>query len=456
MCDETSSRRPHAASCPGTVVRWIVRGLALVALAGSSFLAWLSLQAGDAGGGCAGLAWFDCEDVLAGRWASWLGLPISLAAVGTYAAVFTASWLIGPRTTASVRRWTWIALCFLLASAIGAALWFIVLMALVIHKACIYCLAVHTCGLCIAVLLVRNVPWRRESAPEGVGLSSAGIAIAAATAGLAVLIGGQIFFPPGLKVEQISDLVDDSTDTPGGGGGTTPDPAPDGPLRKSGPVLPPDATATQTRGVPGPNDPRFADGVLMLDPWNHPIVGNPDAPHVVVKLFDYSCHQCRQLHRHLEKARGRYGDQLAIVVIPVPINTDCNEYIEKTHRDHVYACDYARLSLAVWRLAPQEFVAYHDWLMGTIPYPSLLDATIRAEDLVGRDALKKERDSAAVAEALGHYVRLFGQIRGAVPKLIFDGRHVISRFNRETLKTEEVIELLEEKTGIEPADADDP
>jgi len=417
-----------AAYRPGAIVRWTARVAALVAVAAAGYLAWVSIRAGDAAGGCAGLPQFDCEHVLANpRWSTWLGLSVSLPAVGVYLAVFAASWLIGPKCPPRAKRIAWAALTWLVPMAAGAALWFLAIMALVIHKLCLYCLLTHTCGLTIAALILPHVPWRRESR-----LAAAGAAV-----GLIVLIGGQILFPPKLRAEALDEGAPrGTTDAPGNSGPNS--------------VAAPDAIPTPPEtGWPSADDPVIVAGRLIINPRNHPIIGDPDAPHVVVKLFDYTCKHCRRLHGFLEEARQRYGSQLAVVVLPVPMNTDCNRFVDFTHEDHRKACDYARLALAVWRIDRGKFEAYHHWLMASTRPPPVLEATIRAEELVGREALQQARDGPEVAQAIECYTRLFGQIRGAIPKLILANRHVTKG---EANDAREIFDLLEQYLDIAPVD----
>jgi len=418
---------------PGAAVRGTVRVAAVVAVAASSHLAWVAIEAGDTAGGCAGLPQFDCEHVLANpRWSTWLGLSVSLPAVGVYLAVFAASWLIGPKCPPRARQVAWASLALLVPTAAGAALWFVALMALVIHKLCLYCLLTHTCGLTIAALILPHVPWRRESR----------LAAAAGAIGLILLVGGQIYFPPKPRVESLKEVVQNGPTS-----GTTENAVsanPDDPGTAGNPGGTPTPPET---GWPGAGDPAIVAGRLVINPHNHPIVGDPDAPHMVVEVFDYTCKHCHRLHGFLEEARQRYGDQLAVVVLPVPMNTDCNAFVGFTHEDHKNACHYTELAMAVWRIDRGKFEEFHRWLMKSTRPPPVFDATIRAGELVGHEALKQACDGPEVAQAIECYSRLYGQLRGEIPKLILAREHVVSG---EVNDAQEIFDLLEEYLGIEP------
>jgi len=178
-----------------------------------------------------------------------------------------------------------------------------------------------------------------------------------------------------------------------------------------------------------------------------PLVGDPEAEHVIVKLFDYTCKHCRKLHRQLEEARQRYGGQLAILVLPVPMNHGCNEYIDPNykHPDHKLACEYAKLAMAVWRLAPEKFPAFHKWLMGTDPIPPLSEARSRAEEYANADALDGEEGGDAVGKLLKQTTLLFKRCgAGAIPKLILGDKAVGGEFRN----SEELFRVLERHTGL--------
>jgi protein-disulfide isomerase len=172
---------------------------------------------------------------------------------------------------------------------------------------------------------------------------------------------------------------------------------------------------------------------------------------VIVKLFDYTCKHCRKLHRQLEEACQRYGGQLAIVVLPVPLNSGCNEYIDYNHPDHKLACEYAKLAMAVWRLAPEKFPTFHKWLMGTDPLPPLSEARSRAEEYADAEALKRAEGDDAVGKLLKQAILLFKRCgAGAIPKLILGDKAV-----RGELRTsQELFRVLERHTGLKPEKGD--
>ena len=162
-------------------------------------------------------------------------------------------------------------------------------------------------------------------------------------------------------------------------------------------------------------------GRARLDIKGRPIVGSPDAKYILVELFDYTCKHCRELHGHLEVACKRYGDQLAVLTLVVPLNTRCNSAIRNTSYEHRNACDLARCALAVWRHKPDEFAAYHAWLFAPYNGRSPADARAKAAALVGQKTLNKELNGSVLDEYLKQHAGLYLRAgKGPIPKLMCD------------------------------------
>ena len=97
----------------------------------------------------------------------------------------------------------------------------------------------------------------------------------------------------------------------------------------------------------------------MIEVPEFPTEGPPNAPHLLVLFFDYTCPRCRRMQGYLNQARKRYGDQIAIRYVPVPLDARCNPDVRRTQPSHQAACDYAWLALAVWRADATKFASFH-------------------------------------------------------------------------------------------------
>jgi protein-disulfide isomerase len=165
----------------------------------------------------------------------------------------------------------------------------------------------------------------------------------------------------------------------------------------------------------------LVNGSAHLDVEEHPRLGPAQAPHVVALLFDYTCSSCRAMHPYLVQARQRYGAQLAVVLLPVPMDPACNPFVQTARPGHENACRYARLALAVWKVSPAAFEAFHQWLMEPAEVPALAAAHDRAAELVGAEALDRALADGELDRQLATICRVYEAAgKGLIPKLVYD------------------------------------
>ena len=152
------------------LVPLIITLLALIAVALSAYLAWSTWHQQTLLG-CGGEG-ANCEEVIETRWGKWFGIPVSAAGVLVYSAIFLLSFSM--RKHAS--RNQWLALIFFSVLASASALWFICLQIFEIKSYCYYCMAVHACGLTIALIVFNKAPLRRLNIQVALATILAGIA----------------------------------------------------------------------------------------------------------------------------------------------------------------------------------------------------------------------------------------------------------------------------------------
>lgn len=191
------------------------------------------------------------------------------------------------------------------------------------------------------------------------------------------------------------------------------------------------------------------EGKLNLNLNEVIVLGSPKAPHIVVELFDYSCHHCRALHWRMEEVRRRYGDQLAIVMLPVPMNAGCNPSVKETAEVHGNACLYARLAIAVWQKRPSKFQEFHARLIEGTDLPEPGQMRYEAGRILGA----KELDDALLSDSIDNQMKtgllLYKICRmGTIPKLILGDAIATGKFD----KTDELFGLFESKLGLKPLD----
>jgi uncharacterized membrane protein/protein-disulfide isomerase len=383
----------------GRPVLWAVAALAAAAAGISGYLFWLSLTA-LAPAGCGPSS--GCEEVLTSRWSRWFGVPVSAPAVVTYLAI--AGVAIGvTRTRASSRRTLLAgALLALGLAAGGAAGWFTYLQFVRLGHLCPYCLGVHVCGLLVAALVIAWVLLNgrgREGAIVGwrAGTTAAAIAVIAVT----TIAVGQALQP-----------------------------------ERHPPVQPAKA---ETYRLPG--------GSLVVDVTQLPRLGPATAPHRVIVLADYTCPHCRDLHAALPAVIEHYKGQVSLTLMPVAMNSKCNPLVAVTDPRHTYACDLAKLALAVWRAKPEAYGDMDAYLFAPEEPRTPADAHRKAVDLVGEAALARAEADPWVPERLAKDIDVYRVAgAGSIPKLIFP-QDAISFPPKDAKK---LIELIDYQLDLKP------
>jgi uncharacterized membrane protein/protein-disulfide isomerase len=190
------------------------------------------------------------------------------------------------------------------------------------------------------------------------------------------------------------------------------------------------ATAAQQKSTPSPSPSppqppkkrlvNVLGGRAQLDVRHWPLIGDLDSDYILVELFDYTCPHCRKMNEQINAARQRYGNRLAVVTLPVPLNRECNDAISSTKARHRNACELARFAIAVWRLDPVAFQSYHEWLFQPVHGRTSAEARSHAAQLVGNAKLNEELAKPIVSQFIAKHVELYKRSgKGTVPKLMF-------------------------------------
>lgn len=452
--------------------------LSLTALSISGYLTYVAFTASKVLG-CGG-GTFDCEHVLTSKWSTMLGIPVAAWASTLYLTVL-ATLVATARPAMSslptvMRNWSWAIVTTAAVSAGVAALWFTGLQVFSLGHLCPWCLGAHACGLllCVATLTM---------SPLSGGVKATAAVIGTLGAAMLVGIQVATPAPPTYVIEnfpaQSAEALPGAgtpTDSAPNGGVFEPemfDAPTDGDEVLSAPVS--DAKASTQKTF----DSLAAIAALWLDPnfvlttqiaasaqdsgqanagqanssqsngeqtnpaqaaaqasedrlvqvasanvklkshqW--PIIGSPNAKHIFVELFDYTCPHCRATQQAIRGARERFKGELAVIVLAVPLSRACNDTVTTEHSSHRESCDLAKYSIAVWRIAPDKFEQYHEYLMTTEPVPSAALAKSRAAQLVGAEALDKELAQPNVARYISKHVEMYRKMgAGPIPKLVF-------------------------------------
>lgn len=475
---EKSGVKPTTTSAPaasgeadafsGSWQRTAIRGLLAVAMASALYLLYVSLSGG-AVAGCGPES--GCDKVLRSRWAYWLGMPVSAPALLVYASLFTLLSLY-PRLPAEKKRQVWAVLLGLAVAVLGAASWFSALMVFVIHGLCPFCLAAHGTAVAASLWLIRAAPLQAEPKSHNkkqrlIYLTPA-LARRGAAAGLAgalVLMGGQLAFkkagyviktlppqPPMLAA--VSNPLPSLTLTSATAHVLTQKPSVLRVVSTSATAAPassqppPPSYPPAAAPVPRPGQGRIIathQGAFQFNLNDVPLLGSPDAPYVLVSLFDYTCHHCHIMHAHLQTALQYFSNRLAIISLPMPLDSQCNPLIRRTHPTASNACVYARLGLAVWRANRERFKQFDDFMFSRPQPPPVSEASDFAANLVGANALGRALADPWVEEKLRTSIALYhtnylvtGQ--SSMPQLVLGNKAVAGNLNSPG----ELIRLLNE------------
>jgi uncharacterized membrane protein len=198
---------------------------------------------------------------------------------------------------------------------------------------------------------------------------------------------------------------------------------------------------------------KLLGGKLTLDLGDEPVIGPIDAPHVVVELISYDCSHCRKTNSHVKRALSRYGDQVALVVLVLPLESTCNKLVNPD-RSSAGACSTARTAIALAKLRPSTFSQFHNFLMSGDEKkpPSSGTALNKAFGIVDRDKLMAMRESDDVHKKVASYVKLYeslirsnsGNKEFGLPIQIL-GDHVMSG---SVEKTDDIYKAWEEHLGV--------
>lgn len=300
-----------------------------------------------------------CGSVLGSVWSIVLGIvPVSLAAVGVYAVLLVCIPFSGGRdeSTAGI---AWVVLLAFSGAAAGSAVYFTLLQILVIGSLCKYCCAAHLCGILEAVLALCLS--RRELVRKRIPVFVAGLLAAGALAVFQSVTVDRSGYVEGRTQDSIPDLLEEG----------------------------------------------------------FPVLGDPGAATVVELLYDYQCDHCRKVHASaVEMEREHHGD-VAFVLCPCPLSPSCNPYIPSGVDRFEGSCDYARLALAVWHLAPERFFRFDSYLW---TLPDLEDAYAAAADIAGSGELAAFLASDSVFMDFSSVFEVFGRTldsdRAGLPRLV--------------------------------------
>jgi hypothetical protein len=188
--------------------------------------------------------------------------------------------------------------------------------------------------------------------------------------------------------------------------------------------------------------------LLRLD--SVPMLGSPDAPRIIVYLYDYTCPHCRDLHGILVAAQRQLSNSLGVALLPMPMSTNCNPVIPPDFFSSSNSCDFARLGLAVWLAKPEAQRQFDDWFFVPEKPVSVEQAREYAAQLVGADKLKTaladpRLEEQITMDCLLYHANWEASGRPAMPQLILGEAVSIGPLN----SVEHLLVLLNRYLGMD-------
>ena len=188
-----------------------------------------------------------------------------------------------------------------------------------------------------------------------------------------------------------------------------------------------------------------------------PVIGDPDAPHVITLLFDWQCSHCRQLHLMLPDVVEQMYGKAAFICCPISLSRECNPLVPLTSTDRFTgSCKLLHIGLALWRTDPALFQRYEEWYWGDPTKgwnpPGVEQATQFAQDLIGTDRLETAINDPWIESYLQTVLQVFGRTssggRSAVPRLIYNGNWLIPEADDAAGLATLVESLIDQKPSI--------
>lgn len=396
--------------------RWILFALSVVALLLSS---WLTIQkwAGniDSLAGCGSGS--GCSNVLGSKWSMVMGyVPVSVFSCLLYLAMIISLWM----------REAWVIWLRSLLSWIllVAAIWFIGLQFFILRTVCPYCMAVHGLGVGIAFVALTSRAGG-QSAGARCGLLRTLLPAIVLVASLALI---QFYgpSPDTHRLDKSSSDVFDAVAIPGGDVAMITD------IHSAG----------EGRLLSFMGDTK----TYRVEPLPH--LGQVGAKYVLIKYFDYTCEACSEMHEYLDALMLKYPSQLALIVLPVPLERACNSYMPVGLQDHANACKFARLSLRVWKAQPEVFAEFHRTLFecSKQPYEVAEAVAYSLVDPVKLDVVDASWIEGILQQNIQDYASL-SRDTPVMPKLLIKESVLL---NGKTKNIDTLENLLEQELKLQP------
>ena len=92
----------------------------------------------------------------------------------------------------------------------------------------------------------------------------------------------------------------------------------------------------------------------------------------------------------------------------MPLDSKCNPLIKTTQKDHINACNYAKICLAVHQISPKKYDEFDNWLFSNHNSAKPLSAVRNyAERILGKNILDKTINSQSVLDQIATNIEIY-------------------------------------------------
>lgn len=341
-----------------------------------------------------------CEEVLGSQWSQVLGVPVTVPGMLVYALVMLGLTRAGKALLAPM-----------LGVVFAAIVWFVFVQAVLIKAFCPWCMAAHAVGLALVGL---GLPYAIRVMKKPADTLGVFLLISLSSA---ILLIALQWFGPKPESHRLTDL--ESV------------PRQDGIMQDA---------HSQGEGRLAV----FFDGRKGYRVEELPHIGSSEATHVLVEYFDYACPACRTMGGYLDALVSAYPGDICVILLPMPLDRDCNPQMPPLEPGHPGACEMARTSLAIWRNSRENFHAFHSALLADATKEN---ATMLAHALL-EDPASAMRDpwvDSIISANITDW-QVISADNAKLPKLVVGDRTIMHGFP----PTEsEFIEVIATRLGLE-------
>jgi len=372
----------------------ITRALLISASVITAYLALLTLAQGGDVPGCGPDS--DCDKVLRSKWAYWLGIPVSIPGLCLYLLFFLKTFGIkfnnlSPSNKKQIRSLNTLTLCAF--GVIGGGIWFIGIQALEIKAFCPYCCTAHALAMTASGIFLTRSGIIAERLNVNINITGGVLTM---TAFIVIIATTQFLFPKQNPAAKIIELSNSKTNTAVQNNQKTATTK----SNQNNTVI----NNLNNKEAPFP----IPKTKLSLITSKLPIIGDRNAKKRIAVLFDYTCHHCRTLHGYVRQIIPKYKNQLSSIMVPMPLDSKCNPRIKTTQKDHINACNYAKICLAVHQVSPGKYDEFDKWLFSDHNSTKPL-STVRkyAEEIAGKKIFNETIDSQSVLDQLATNIEVY-------------------------------------------------